>query len=94
MEGREAVKELDFDLQTINLHMRPIQQIASLCLQFNSTIEIKVGGDTKNCKSIIDLLDLVFDKPTQVKFCIHGADADQAYDALVELLDNLEKTPK
>src|SRR3954451_5934018 len=70
------------------LHARPADRFVRLAQQFESKIEIVRGSDRIEAKSIMDLLLLGAVKGTQLTLVAEGADAQQAIDALTQLVEH------
>jgi len=70
------------------LHARPADRFVRLAQQFESKIEIVRGSDRIEAKSIMDLLLLGAIKGTQLTLVAEGADAQQAIDALTQLVEH------
>jgi phosphocarrier protein HPr len=70
------------------LHARPADRFVRLAQQFQAKIEIVRGSDRIEAKSIMDLLTLGAVKGTQLTLVAEGDDAQQAVDALAELMEH------
>jgi phosphocarrier protein HPr len=69
------------------LHARPADRFVRLAQQFESKIEIVRGSDRVQAKSIMDLLTLGAAKGTQLTLEADGRDAEQALEALAQLVE-------
>jgi phosphocarrier protein len=70
------------------LHARPAGILAKKAAEFQSTIQISVGGQLKSAKSIMALMSLGLKKDQEFKLIIDGPDADTASRTLTELVNN------
>jgi phosphotransferase system HPr (HPr) family protein len=68
------------------LHMRPSAAFVELAGQFESSITVSHAGQTVNGKSVWDLLLLGATGGSELTLEADGPDAEQALDALAELL--------
>ena len=58
---------------------------------FSSTIKIKKDGKEGNAKSIISVLSLGASNGSEITISCTGEDEQEALNALIDLLDNLEE---
>ncbi len=70
------------------LHARPAGILAKKAAEFQSNIQISVGGQVKSAKSIMALMSLGLKKDQEFKLIIDGPDADNASRILAELVNN------
>jgi phosphocarrier protein len=70
------------------LHARPAGILAKKAAEFQSNIQISVGGQVKSAKSIMALMSLGLKKDQEFKLIIDGPDADNASRTLSELVNN------
>ena len=70
------------------LHARPAEMFVRLASQFESKIEIVRDGRRVEARSIIDLLTLGAAQGTAADLGSEGSDAQEAVDALAELVEN------
>ncbi|MBU6155120.1 MAG: HPr family phosphocarrier protein [Bdellovibrionales bacterium] len=70
------------------LHARPAGILAKKAAEFQSNIQISVGGQVKSAKSIMALMSLGLKKDQEFKLIIDGPDADNASRTLTELVNN------
>ena len=70
------------------LHARPAEMFARLAAKFKSKIDVLREGDRINAKSIMDLLTLGAAKGTELVLEAEGPDAQEAVEALAELVEN------
>jgi|SRR3954451_9480304 phosphocarrier protein HPr len=70
------------------LHARPAEMFVRLAQQFKSKIEIEKEGHRVAARSIMDLLTLGATQGTQLTLEADGPDAEQAVEALAELVEN------
>ncbi len=74
------------------LHARPAGILAKKAAEFQSTIQISVGGQIKSAKSIMALMSLGLKKDQEFKLIFDGPDAPAASHALQALVENEFKT--
>ncbi len=70
------------------LHFRPIMRLVDTASRFESQITVRVEDRQADARSPMALLMLVATKGTQLRFVGEGADAEQALDAIVRLVDS------
>jgi phosphocarrier protein len=70
------------------LHARPADRFVRLAQQFQSKVEIVRGSDRVQASSIMDLLTLGAAKGTQLTLEAQGSDAEQALEALAQLVEH------
>ncbi len=71
------------------MHARPAEMFVRLAQQFKSKIEIEKEGHRVAARSIMDLLTLGATKGTQLTLEADGLDAQDAVNALAELVENV-----
>jgi phosphocarrier protein HPr len=70
----------------LGLHARAASKFVGLANKYDAEVFIGVGEREVNAKSILGVLMLAASKGTQVSLRCEGAEADEAYDALSELV--------
>ncbi|MFP4052939.1 MAG: HPr family phosphocarrier protein [Phycisphaerae bacterium] len=70
------------------LHARPAMQFVELANQHNSKIEVSNGTLAVDAKSIMSVMRLAATKGTILKLTADGEDAQQAVDALAQLVES------
>lgn len=70
------------------LHARPAAILAKAAGQYQSKIEIKAKGQTKNAKSIMGILSLSLEKGDEIQIVADGADEAQAADSIKALFSS------
>ena len=73
------------------LHARPASLFVQKAAKFKSTINIKKDGKEGNAKSIISVLSLGASNGSEITISCTGEDEQEALNALIDLLDNLEE---
>jgi phosphotransferase system HPr (HPr) family protein len=73
----------------LGLHIRPWTQFARLAGKFESRVEILHLGRRVDSRSPIDLLTLAAVEGTQLTLEAQGPDAQQAIEALADLVENV-----
>jgi len=68
------------------LHARPAMQFVELANKYTSKIEVSNADLTVDAKSIMSVMRLAATKGTTLKIVADGADAEEATEALVELV--------
>jgi phosphocarrier protein HPr len=78
------------------MHARPAEMLVRRAQQFKSKIEIVRNGDRVEAKSMMNLLTLGATQGTQLVIEAEGSDAQEAVDALAEVIekDFLEEDAK
>jgi phosphocarrier protein HPr len=70
------------------MHARPATMLARLALKYQSTIELICDGQRVDAKSILHLLTLGAVQGTELTVEARGADAEEALDAIVRLVES------
>jgi phosphocarrier protein HPr len=73
-------------IDPLGLHLRPAAKLVNLANTFRSDIRVVCNGNTANVKSILDLVTLAAECGTMLDIVAHGPDAEEAVNALVELI--------
>ncbi|HOB35296.1 MAG: HPr family phosphocarrier protein [Firmicutes bacterium] len=73
------------------LHARPAALFVQKANQFKSEISIVKGEKEVSAKSIMGVMSLAVSQGTEITIKAQGEDAQQAVDALVELVESLEE---
>ncbi len=73
-------------VNSMGLHARPAAKLVQTVLQFESDVQINVNGQRVNAKSIMGLLTLAAAQGTRMIVTVQGADAEQAMQAVRELI--------
>jgi phosphocarrier protein HPr len=68
------------------LHARPADQFVKLASRFASRVELVKGSERVDGKSILSLLTLAATEGTQLSIEATGSDAQQALEALADLV--------
>lgn len=72
----------------LGLHARAASKLAQLCQQFNARIELVQEDKSADASSVLALLMLASSKGKTLQVCTEGTDAQQALDAVVNLIEN------
>lgn len=72
----------------LGLHARAASKLAQLCQQFSARIELVQEDKTADASSVLALLMLASSKGKTLQVCTEGTDAQQALDAVVNLIKN------
>ena len=70
------------------LHARPAMQVVQLAQKYSSNIEVTKDALKVDAKSIMSVMRLAATKGTTLKISASGDDAQQAVDALMDLIAN------
>ena len=70
------------------LHLRAAGRLAEIAQRFTATVRLSACGQDVNAKSVLDLLRLGAGPGIQLLFVADGADAEEALNALEELVRN------
>ena len=68
--------------------MRPVMRIADLAAQYKSSIRIKKDGVDVDGKSPMEMMLLAAPCGTKLIVCADGADAAEALEALIKLIND------
>ncbi|HPS53795.1 MAG TPA: HPr family phosphocarrier protein [Phycisphaerae bacterium] len=68
------------------LHARPAMQVVQLAQKYASNIEVAKDALKVDAKSIMSVMRLAATKGTKLKISADGEDAQQAIDALTQLI--------
>ncbi|NUY56639.1 MULTISPECIES: HPr family phosphocarrier protein [Salinivibrio] len=72
------------------LHTRPAAQFVKEAKSYDADITVESNGKSASAKSLFKLQTLGLTKGTKVTISAEGAQAQQAVDHLVKLMDELE----
>jgi phosphocarrier protein len=89
--GAFLVSQVEKEITIINkygLHARPAMQVVQLAQKYSSNIEVAKDALKVDAKSIMSVMRLAATKGTTLKISANGDDAQQAVDALMELIAN------
>lgn len=70
------------------IHARPADLIARTAGQFDAQVWIERSGERIDAKSILSVLTLAAGQGTELIVCASGPDAEQAVQAMVELIES------
>ena len=70
----------------LGLHARAASKFVGLANKYNAEVFVGVGEREVNAKSILGVLMLAASKGTTVNLRCEGAEAEEAFDALAELV--------
>jgi phosphocarrier protein len=70
----------------LGLHARAASKFVGLANKYNAEVFVGVGEREVNAKSILGVLMLAASKGTTVSLRCEGAEAEEAFDALAELV--------
>jgi phosphotransferase system HPr (HPr) family protein len=70
------------------LHLRPAQQLANLASQFQCRVTLTKDGTSVDAKSILNIITLAAEHGSELQLTTDGDDAQQALEALADLLEN------
>lgn len=83
-------KEVEI-INKYGLHARPAMELVELANRYGCKIEVSSGILTVDGKSIMSVMRLAATKGTVLKLTADGADADEAVDALTELVGQFDE---
>ena len=75
-------------INKLGLHARAAAKFVTLASRFRSNIQVKRGNRCVNGKSIMGVMLLAASKGTELEILADGEDADQALEALAQLINN------
>lgn len=81
-------RELTFENE-VGLHARPAALFAKKAAEFDADITVEKGGQTAKANSVLSVLQLDVHRGDTVTVTAEGDDAEQALDALGELVAGL-----
>ncbi|WP_018248235.1 HPr family phosphocarrier protein [Orenia marismortui] len=70
------------------IHARPASMIVQEANKYGADIKIAKDANEVNAKSIMGIMSLGISKSTEITVKAEGADAEEAVDALVELVES------
>jgi len=70
------------------IHLRPAEQVARLAEQFEAEITLTHETYSVDAKSIMHVMTLAAREGVELTLCAEGPDAQEAVDALVQLVEN------
>ena len=70
------------------LHMRPADMFVRTANRFSAEVQVGKGDQMVDGKSILSILTLAADEGTELRVVASGEDADQAVNALVDLIES------
>ena len=82
---------IELEVKIVNrygLHARPAMQFVELANAYNSKIEVSNGVLVVDAKSIMSVMRLAGTQGTMLKIVADGGDAEEACQALKELVDS------
>lgn len=71
----------------LGIHARPAAQFVKMASRFSAEIRVEKDGEEVDGKSIMGLMMLAAGHGSVITVAAEGDDADQALDALAELVD-------
>ncbi len=84
----EQICEIEIEIRNSDgLHMRPAMQFVDLASQFECEVEVTNGETSVDAKSIMQMTMLAATCGTKLKVKAEGSDAQQAVDAIRELVE-------
>lgn len=90
----QGTKSIDSVALTVtlpaNLHARPAGKLAQTAARFNSAIRLDYAGKLVNPKGVLAVMSLGATAGTSVTLRAEGDDAEQAVQALADVLANAE----
>jgi phosphocarrier protein HPr len=88
-KARVDADTVEADVEIINqlgLHARAAARFVEAASRFVAEVTVTNGDESVSGKSILGLMMLAAGQGTQLKLVANGPDADEAVDALVELI--------
>ncbi len=83
-----VISEIEIEIKNSDgLHMRPAMQFVDVANQFECEISVSSSDNTVDGKSIMQMSMLAATRGTKLKVKAEGTDAQQAIDALRELVE-------
>lgn len=75
-------------INRLGLHARAATQLVNCASGFQATVWLKLGERQVNGKSIMGVLTLAATQGTDISVLAEGSDAEQAVNAVVQLIQN------
>jgi phosphocarrier protein len=75
-------------LNKYGMHVRPAGALAKLCQKYRADITVQKEGHAVSGKSVLGLMTLEAPCGTVLKITAEGEDAEDALDAIAELVEN------
>lgn len=75
-------------INKLGLHARAASKLVGTASRFESQIIINRDGQQADAKSIMSILMLAASQGTELKVTVEGADAEDAWQQLAELINN------
>ncbi len=72
----------------LGLHARAATKLVQLAQKFDAEVAIEQGEKTANAESVMALLMLASNQGKEIKVTASGPEAEQAIDAVCELISN------
>lgn len=72
----------------LGMHLRPAQQFVQTVLRYHCDVHVQKDGQRVNAKSIMGLLTLAASKGTRITVVCEGDDADEAMEAVRQLIQS------
>ena len=83
------MKEIKYVVSNPNgVHARPCALLAQCCMNFKSQITVSVEEETASAQNVLELMALHAKKGDTLEIRIEGADEEQAYVAVQQVLDH------
>lgn len=82
------IKEKTIIVNKLGLHARAAAKLVATCARFESEISLHCKNKTANAKSIMAVMMLAASLNTEIEITADGSDAQQAMDAILELIKN------
>ncbi len=86
-EGLRAEREVEVTNE-LGLHTRPAKEFVQTASRFSARIEVSKGDAVVNGKSIMGLMSLLAPKGTILRIVAVGEDAQEALEALEDVVAN------
>jgi phosphocarrier protein len=83
----EVIREIEI-INRLGLHARAAARFVSTANGFESDIHLRRGPRTVNGKSIMGVMMLAAGRGTRLQLITEGPDAEEAADALCQLVEN------
>lgn len=83
------MKEIKYVVSNPNgVHARPCALLAQCCTNFKSQITVRVEEETASAQNVLELMALHAKKGDTLEIRIEGADEDQAFEAVTQVLEH------
>ena len=70
------------------LHARPASELAKIAMNYKSNIDLKIGENVYNAKSILNIMSAGIKSKTEIEVICNGVDEEEALNKIIEGFNN------